>query len=451
MPNTPRIVLVGGGSVGWSPKLINDLMLTPGLEASRFVILDTNPSAADRMVQLGGKLARERGLACAFEASGAQDQALRGADFVLITITTGGLDAMAHDLAIPENYRIYQTVGDTVGPGGWARAFRNIPVFVGLAKSIKAQAPNAVILNYTNPMATLTKVLSRVSGLRTVGLCHGLFEVYDVLERVFGLKDESEISVRFGGTNHFFWILDLAIRGQDGYAMLRSKLAGRSFHGLVQEAFAGVAGFHSDKLVTSELFEAYGYLPYIGDRHISEFLPSYLTGDLQRISRYKLVRTSIDDRRRNQSEGEKRLTAFLRGEEHLPRERSRETAADIIGAFVNHRPFVDVVNLPNVGQIDNLPRGAVVETLGAVSAVGFTPLCAGELPEEVLGLVLPHVRNQDLIVEAALEEDLDQALCALIQDPLCSHLSLTKIREMGRKLLAAEKQFLPEGLRSAVA
>ena len=123
--------------------------------------------------------------------------------------------------------------------------------------------------------------------------------------------------------------------------------------------------------------------------------------------------------------------------------RSRETAADIIGAFVNDREFIDVVNLPNIGQIQNLPLGSVVETLGIINSLGFTPISVGDLTTSILNLVQPHIINQNRIVQAGIEGDLGKALSALYNDPLCAHLSIPKIREMGLRLLKAEQEFLP--------
>jgi len=446
--NNPHIVLVGGGSVNWSPKIINDLLLTPSLREASFTIYDINEEAGRRMVRLGEKLVRDRGLGAVFRYAAREEEAFAGANFVIITISTGDLDAMEHDLTIPEAYGIYQTVGDTVGPGGWARALRNIPVFISLAQAIEQYAPGAIVLNYTNPMAVLTNVFYRVGGLKTVGLCHGLFEVYEVLMKLFGLENEEDIRVRFGGTNHFFWILDMTVRGEDGYARLRDKLQGRSFAEATTDRFIDGAGFHSNKLVCSELFASTGYLPYVADRHIAEFLPNYLTADPANVAKYRLHRTTAGERRKWKRDGMEKLGQYISGEKELPARRSRETAADIIDAFVTGSQFIDVMNLPNTGQISNLPPGSIVETLGVVNSLGFTPLTAGPLPAHILDLVLPHVRNQDMIVEAAMEHNIDKAFYALYNDSLCAHLPRPAIREMGERLLQANERYLPPFLRS---
>ena len=439
-----RIVMMGGGSVNWSPKLINDFMLTKGLEEAEYVIFDTDDKIGEKMAALGNYLSHKRGLSCTFYYTYDQKSAFLNADYVIITISTGGLDAMAHDLEIPEEYGIYQTVGDTVGPGGWARGLRNIPVFAETAMNIQKYAPGAVVLNYTNPMAALTKVFYKVSHLQTVGLCHGLFEVYALLMKLFGLESEEQIKVRFGGVNHFFWITELRINGENGYDLLRKKIGHRSFADIVSEKNEDEPGLQSNLQVCSELFSHYGYLPYTGDRHISEFLPSYLTFNKKNLAHYQLERTSIGNRREKRQKGIEKLDAYLQGTAKLPNERSRETAANIIAAKEKGSEFIDVVNLPNVGQINNLPLSSVVETLGVVNNAGFTPLTVGDLPVQILNLILPHVYNQNLIVEAGLEGDLEKALFALYNDPLCSHMRLPDIKEMGIRLLNAHRDYVPQ-------
>jgi len=451
MNSKPKIVLVGGGSVNWSPKLLIDLMSVSGLESAHYVILDIDRIAGEKMVQFGQKLQKTRGLECTFHYTDSHKEAFREADFVIITISTGDLDAMQYDLAIPEAYKIYHTVGDTVGPGGWARALRNIPVFAGLAADIERYSPNAVVLNYTNPMSVLTNVFYKVSKLKTVGLCHGLFEVYDALMDIFNLDSEDDIKVSFGGINHFFWILDFNIKGENGYELIKNKMGNHSLAEMLREFYKSKNGNEFNRFVCSELYEQFGYLTYIGDRHISEFLPNYLTGSKETLKRYRLERTSIEERRKMKQDARIKLDAYISGTEKIPDTRSRETAADIIGAFVNDKSFIDVVNLPNVGQISNLPEGSIVETLGVVNSLGFKPLNLGELPEPICNAVMPHVVNQNMLVDAGLEGNLEKAFWALCNDPMCSHLSYPEIKEMGMKLLLANQQYLPQFSPGAIS
>ena len=207
MKKKVKITIIGGGSYNWCPTIIRDILKIDGINRWDFRLLDIKPAAALRIAKLGRKMADDWNLSATFMPTDDQEAALKGADFVIITISTGGLETMAHDLKIPEKFGIYQTVGDTVGPGGWSRALRNIPVFVDLTEKIRCFAPQAFIINYTNPMSTLTKTICLGTKQPAVGLCHGLFEVDDVLKNTFNVKSEKEIRLSIAGVNHFFWVL----------------------------------------------------------------------------------------------------------------------------------------------------------------------------------------------------------------------------------------------------
>ena len=192
----------------------------------------------------------------------------------------------------------------------------------------------------------------------------------------------------------------------------------------------------------AELFEQFGHLTYSADRHTCECFGAYLT-DPEMIKRFKLVRTSMADRQKGLDEARQFALDMASGKEKMlvP---SMETAVDIMKAFVTNKPFVDVVNLPNIGQIDNLPRGAVVESLGQVDSLGFTPLSVGSMPERLRVILDPHCQIQKMTLEAAMTGDRKLAFEALALDPLCSRLCPTDIRKMGEELLAATKAYLPQ-------
>ncbi len=436
----PRIAMVGGGSFSWMPHILKDIMLKPGLERADIRLLDLNLEAAEIVAAVGRRYIADWSLGAVLHATTDADEALDGADAVVITISTGGLDAMAHDLRIPEKYGIFATVGDTVGPGGWARGLRNIPVFASLARQIQKHAPDAFILNYTNPMSTLTATLCAVSRQPVVGLCHGLFENLRTLIRVFKLKGEEEISADYCGLNHFFWMTDFRIKGRPGYPLLRARLrGGKRLDDLVRDAYVDAHGHSSvRRLVASELFEEYGYLPYLGDRHTCEFFSRYLAPDDKRLRPYGIVRTFIEDRRRKLAQARQRALDIAAGRQKVEKKASRETAADIIAARVLNQ------DLPNVGQISNLPIGAVVETPGMVNAMGFRPVACGAMPQPLANLTMPHAVNQMAIVEAGLEGNWEKAYAALAGDPLCSHLTIPQVRKMGRALLEANRKHLPQ-------
>lgn len=442
-----KIAFIGGGSQNWAPHIIRDIIFKPGMEKVHLDIhlLDIDMPRANAIKALFDKKISEWAIdRVSITSTNDSEHALEYADFVIIAISTGRLEAMSHDLAIPEKYGVYHTVGDTTGPGGWSRAIRNIPVFKAYAQQIRRLAPNAYVLNYTNPLAVLTKILTRYLGKnRVVGLCHGLFESYDVLKTIFSVE-EKDIQVRFGGLNHFFWILDFKVNGQDGYKLLDEKMHGRNFAELVKETHVDSMGWSSDKWLAGELFENFGYLPYVGDRHTCEFFNCYMTNP-ELMQRFKLVRTTIADRENYYIAAAERIRKWTAGEEadsELTQEPSRETAADTIKAITFNEGFTDVVNMVNGGQIPYLPFGAVVETMGHIDGSGFTPLVTGAIPGSILSVMQPHAEVQKMTAETAFSGNENDALMALVADPICSHLTPTDIKKMGRELIKANRQFV---------
>ena len=171
---SPRVAIVGGGSFQWVPKLVVDLATTPALAAATIVLHDIDPGPLPRMAAWVEHVADRLGVGLTVETTTDRRAALPGADFVVATISTGGFDAMRHDLAVPRRHGVVQSVGDTVGPGGISRALRNIPVFLAIAADMAECCPDAWLLNLTNPMTTICRAVTRETPVRTVGLCHEL-------------------------------------------------------------------------------------------------------------------------------------------------------------------------------------------------------------------------------------------------------------------------------------
>jgi alpha-galactosidase/6-phospho-beta-glucosidase family protein len=276
-----------------------------------------------------------------------------------------------------------------------------------------------------------------------IGLCHGLFENLAFLQRFYGLESEDEISCRYAGLNHFFWMTDIRARGQDLLADLRQRLETQTFTDLLREAHRDPMGFKSNRELATELFRLTQVMPYLGDRHTCEFFGCYITSR-QNMDKYMLVRTSVQER----IEGLERRRETLQqwANEGIRDDfvtKSRETAADIIAAHVQGHPFIDVGNLPNHGQISNLARGTVVETAVRVDQNGFSPIAFGQLPTIVRGLVEPYATAFDLGVEACFAGDRRLALQALRLDPVCSHLTGDEVNSLGNRLLQAHRDYTP--------
>ena len=437
-----KIVMVGGGSCNWSPKLICDIIHEESLDGSEIWLEDIDLKAAEKIKAAGERLAKDNHRNLTFIATSDEDAAFREADIILITISTGGLTTMRPDVELPEKYGIYQAVGDTVGPGGWSRTLRNVPVFAAWAEKIRRLCPNAFILNYTNPMASLTGVFHAVAPqLKVIGLCHGPVLTLYLLSKLFN-TDMKNISARVGGVNHFFWILDFTVNGKKGYPLLKERLAGRHLYEFDKPFDPEHGIFASSHRVLTEIYERFGYLTYGADNHTAEFLPGYLM-DLNTVDEYKIFRKRIDWRAEGYANGWKRVDKLISGEEKIS-EPSIEVAVQVMETIQKGTSHIDVVNLPNEGQIPNLPRHAVVETFGSISPLGFHPITVGELPPELLGLTLPHCHIQLMTLEAALTGNKRLALQALMLDPLCHKLTFAEITKMGEELMEANKNWLPQ-------
>ena len=262
------------------------------------------------------------------------------------------------------------------------------------------------------------------------------------LKQFYKLESEDQISARYAGLNHFFWIAAARTPQLDIIADLRQRLQTQSFTDLMRESSPDPMGFHSNRELATELFRLTGVMPYLGDRHTCEFFPQYITSK-PNMDKYKLIRTSIQERRDGFASRKTNLEKIVGTDVPDGRyAKSRETAADIISAHVESRPFIDVGNVPNIGQVSNLPFGAVVETAVRVDRNGFSPIAFGPLPEPVLSFVEPYARTFNLGVDACFEGNRDKALMALRLDPVCSHLTADQVREMGNRLLAAHAPFI---------
>jgi alpha-galactosidase len=432
-----KIAIVGGGSTTWTPRLLQDFLLTAPVAGAHFVLLDTDQMAAGLMSRFGTVLAKQLSAAATFTATDDTELALDGADYVIITITTGGLDAMARDLAITERFGIYHTVGDTCGPGGWSRFIRHFDVFVSLANAINQHAPGAAVINYTNPLAQLTTVLSRICTGPVVGLCHGILENRDFLGHRYG----GDIAMVYGGVNHFFWTTQATAGGRDILADLADVADRTQLEDLEPKRAPDPFGFVSGRAVATELYRLTGVLPYVADRHTCEFVPWYIT-DQGRMDRYGLRRTSVTSRRQVLSTAQETVCRMVK--DGIPDgwgQPSRETAAAIVAAHRFGEPFTDVGNVVNTGQVANLPAGVAVETPVRFGPDGFVPVETGALPAPVAALVEPWTHVYGLAVQACFDHDRRRALDVLRLDPTCARLSVGDVREMGEALLAANRPY----------
>lgn len=441
MDGGPKVVIVGGGSYQWGPKLVLDAAMSEDLGGGSLVLHDTDSVALDDVFRWGERAVGLAGSGLKLEKTQRLDEAFEGADFIVLSISTGGLDAMARDLEIPEGYGVVQTVGDTVGPGGIFRALRNIPVVVGIAREMERVCPDAVLLNLTNPLTALTRAVTKTTSIRTIGLCHELFGTLEVLAEEFGVP-EDRLDVEVAGVNHFIWITRIAAGGRDVTDETRRRVA----EGRVRDAVLEKVGNDTDPFVNTwgfrtEMCRLYGHLPAAGDRHLCEFLPGYLEDESER-ERLDLRRTTIEDRREKLARDRDLVRRQADGREEFEVRRSREEISDVIGAIHAGRRSINIANIPNEGQVYNLPRGAVVETYAAIDGLGARGVSFGGLPSPIENLVRPHAINQETVVEAGLKGDKELAFRAFVADPLVSHRP--GARRMFEEMFEAHGHLLPQ-------
>ncbi len=444
----PKIVIIGGGSYSWGPTFMRDIFDTPELVGSTIVLQDIVQERVDLVYALGKKMIADFKLDFRLEKTLSLDEALQGADFVILSITTGGLEAMRHDLEIPAKYGIKQSVGDTTGPGGLARALRNIPVVAEIGRKVLEICPRALFLNYTNPMTVLTWTLA-LQGVRVVGLCHEWIGVREHLAQLFKTKPEN-ITAKIAGVNHLIWVTDLYANGKRVFNELPA-ITEKVLSGEIKVDEADTSVFADHAKVKSTLFQLYGALPAAGDRHIAEFFPHFINESTEWGKAYDLILTSIPDRYALEVEAKDLIESALRGDVPLDgfmQDVSTEAANKIIRALVCGEKYVGIMNLPNVGQIANLSYDAVVETYGVIDSLGANAITYGDVPAGVQNVLEHHVRQQEMTVTAALNGDRSLALQVLLNDPLSSRLTIQQASQMLDELLEANKQYLPQLFQS---
>ena len=303
-----KIAIIGGGSYMWTPTFLRDIAVTEDLAGSRVFLDDINPEALKLTTALGQKIAQEAGTNINIQAARDKEEALDGADYVILTISTGGLETMRNDIEIPKKYGIYQSVGDTCGPGGISRALRNIPVVVDIAKKMEMLCPDAYLMNYTNPLSTLTRAVRSETKIKAVGFCHELFGTMELLKRIFNVDDESRFDLEVFGINHLAWITRMKLDGEDAFPFLHKFIdENKTFGGYEKFEDPTHAVFFGNNSIKFKLFKAFGALNYVGDRHISEFFPYFLTEKSNWGEAYGVKLTPIEYRYRWLENDKKRI------------------------------------------------------------------------------------------------------------------------------------------------
>jgi len=446
-----QIAYLGGGSRNFAWSLMSDLALE-GKLSGIVKLYDINYDAACENMHFGNKISSREDVEgkWKYEAVRSIEEALVGADFVVISILPGGYKEMNSDVHLPEEYGIYQSVGDSVGPAGLMRALRTIPIYVEYAKKIKENAPEAWVINYTNPMTICTRTLYEVfPEIKAFGCCHAVFEGQDILchaiKEVCGIEGvkRSEIRTNVLGINHFTWINSASYLTIDLFPVYREfvkRFGEEGYEPCGKGSWENYFTANANR-VTMDVFKRYGIMAFSGDRHLAEFFPPWYLKDKETIRSWKFNLTSVEERVKMTQIRDETRKRIINGEEEYKLKPSGEEGVRQIKALLGLEDFVTNVNMPNLGQMEGFPIGCVVETNAYFSKDSVKPVMAGKLPDDVNSLVIRHVYNQESTLKAALAKDKEMAFRTFVNDPLIN-LSLKDSKELFVKMLENTKKYL---------
>ena len=447
-----KIAYIGGGSRAWAWKLMNDLVICDDI-SGEVALYDIDLEAARKNEQLGNqynKLSEAKSV-WNYKAVERIEDALTGADFVVMSILPATLNEMESDVHAPEKYGIYQSVGDTVGPGGVIRAMRCVPMYEYIAESIKTYCPDAWVINYTNPMTLCTRTLYRVfPGIKAFGCCHEVYGTQEFLaymvENLFHVENvaREEIKVNVISVNHFTWLTQAVWKNIDLIPYFRT-LCEKCRYGYESESEED-AWMASEKVkevtLMMDLFLRFGYIPAAGRKHLMEFCEGkwYLENP-ERVKEINSYMVSVESRKKGYQENLDKSARLLSGEEELHVGQTGEEGVLQIRALLGLCDLVTNVNLPNRGQIPNLPLGAVVETNAVFRAGSLVPVLAGPIPTSLYPSVARICGQQEALSEAIAQRDLEKIFTVFANDPLTT-CGLADARKLFKEMCENTKDYL---------
>ncbi|WP_054957970.1 alpha-glucosidase/alpha-galactosidase [Paenibacillus dakarensis] len=428
-----KITFIGAGSTVFVKNVLGDIMTTPALQGFELALFDIDHERLQDSERLLNSIKATLGSTCVIKAYTDRKEALRGSRYVINAIQVGGYDPCTiTDFEIPKKYGLRQTIADTLGIGGIFRNLRTIPVMLDFAKDMQEVCPDALFLNYTNPMAVLTNVMNTVGGIKTVGLCHSvqvcvprLFESLDM--------DPTGVESKIAGINHMAWLLEVKKDGKDLYPEIKRRAAEKQ-----KEK-------HHD-MVRFELMLRFGYYVTESSEHNAEYHPYFIKKNYpELIEKYNIPLDEYPRRCVNQINGWKEMREKIFASENIEHKRSKEYASYIIEAIETNIPYKIGGNVMNTGLITNLPKEACVEVPCLVDRSGITPTYVGDLPPQLAALNRTNINTQLLTIEAAVTGKKEHIYHAAMLDPHTSaELSLDDIAALCDDLIEAHGDWLPK-------
>jgi len=433
-----KIAFIGAGSFGFTRDLVRDILSFPALADSTIALMDIDEErlafikeAVDKIVAAGNYPAK-------VIATTDRVEALKDADGVVCTILVGSVDVWRHDIEIPKKYGVDINVGDTRGPAGIFRALRTIPVMLDICRDIERYCPEAIFLNYTNPMAMLCRVMQEKSTVNVTGLCHSVQGTASMLAEWIGAPLE-EITYLCAGINHQAWYLQFKWNGRDAYPLIREAIKRPEIYN--EEQVRNEMFLHLDYYVTESSGHNSEYNAWFRKR--PDLIEKYCThGTGWNPGHHAYI---LNEYRRMEHKWKDEIKAWLAKEE-VDLDRGNEYAASIFNAvFGDGTVFEFNGNVRNFGLIDNLPEGCCVEVPVIASRRGLDPLHVGPLPDQLAILNNISARCEEMAVEGALTGDPRKIFHAICYDPLTSAvLSLAEIKTMVDEMFRVNEKWLPQ-------
>lgn len=442
-----KIAFIGAGSTIFMRNILGDCLHFEALRDAEFALMDTDPKRLSESAALAGRMIETMATGAIVTTTTRQREAVAGADFVVVAFQIGGYrPSTIIDFDIPKSYGLRQTIGDTLGIGGIMRGLRTVPHLWKLAADMAELAPNALMLQYVNPMAINTWALAeRYPHVNQVGLCHSVQNTVEELAHDLDVP-KSEIDHCVAGVNHVAFFLKLEHQGRDLYQALREGyVAGRlPKPPLLMPRCANKVRY--------EVMDHLGYFCTESSEHLAEYVPWFIKdGRDDLIEKFSVPLDEYPLRCVEQQE-EWAIESKRLETEATKVTKSHEFAAEVMNAIETDTPYTIYGNLQNAGQLPQLPIGAAVETPCLVDGNGVQPTVVNDIPPQLIALMRTQVNVQELVVKALMEEDISHIYHAAYMDPhTAAELDLRQIRAMVTDLLTAHGDILPEWARKRKA
>ncbi len=442
----PRIAFIGAGSTVFMKNLIGDCLLRPALRAAHVALMDIDPDRLAESALVAQKLIQSLGVPATLSTHEDSREALAGADFVIVAFQIGGYDpCTVTDFDIPKQYKLRQTIADTLGIGGIMRGLRTVPHLWALCAQMQALCPQAILLQYVNPMAINTwAIAAKFPQIRQVGLCHSVQWTAEDLARDLEIP-EDRIAYKCAGINHVAFYTEFKERQDDGtYRDLYPDLQRGYAAGQIPKPSSWNP--RCPNLVRYEVMKRFGYFVTESSEHFAEYVPWFIKRDRpDLIDRFQIPLDEYPTRCREQAAEWKRQAEAFRAADRIEVSASREYASTIVNSVWTGDPSVIYANVPNAGHISNLPDGCAVEVATLVDANGLHPTHFGRLPPHLAALMQTQINVQQLVVEALLTENRDHIYHAAALDPhTAAELDLDQIWQMTDRLIAQHGDWLPK-------